>query len=126
MAFTLSGITEGFSGYREELPAVFAGGESELQHAVGFVVADFAVGLGVAERGVATAARADDKLADAVVGVGIAFRILRGEAFVGMFVAGEDDVCVGVVEILPEGAQFGMLGVFWEEAAAEESVVAVG
>ena len=108
------------------MPAVFAGGESQLKHAVGFVVAGFAVGLCVTERGVAATAGADDEFAHAVVGVGIALGILRGEALVGMFVAGEEDVGVGVIEVLPESTEFGMLGVFGKEAAAEERVMAVG
>ena len=126
MASSLTGITEGVSGDGEELPAVFAGRESQLQHTVGFVIADLTVGLRVAERSVAAAAGADDDFANAVLGVGIAFGILRGEAFVGMLVPGEDQVSVGFVEILPECAQFRMLGVFGQEAAAEERMVAVG
>ena len=126
MANPFAGIAERLAGDGYELPSVFAGEKCELQDAVSFVVADFAVGFGVAERGVAAAASANHELANAMIGVGVAFGILRGETFVRMFVSGEDNFGVGVVEILPEGVKFGVFGVFRKQAAAEESVVAVG
>src|SRR5579864_5800992 len=104
MACAFAGIAEGTARHGYEFPAIFSGGETQLQDAVGFVVADFTVRCGVAERCVAAAAGADDDFADAVFGVGIAFWILWGEAFVGVFVSRKDEVGARVVQILPEGA----------------------
>ena len=66
-----------------------------------------------------------DDFADPVHGVGIALRVLQREAFVGMFVSGKNQVGVGGVQIFPELLQLGMYGVFLEETAAEERVVAI-
>ena len=60
-----------------------------------------------------------------MLGVGIAFGILRGESLVGMFVSRQDQVGMRVIQILPEGAQFGMLRVLWQESTAEECVMSV-
>src|SRR5581483_7069114 len=65
-------------------------------------VADLAVRLDVADFVVVVAAGADDELADAPRGVGVAVRVLGGEPFVDVLVAGEDDLGAGVVERGPE------------------------
>lgn len=112
VANAFAGIMEDSSGDGDEFPAVFSWRERQVQDAIGLVVADFAVGLGGSERRVTASPSADDDFADAMLGVGIAFGILRREPFVGVFVSSQDQVGVRFVQILPECAQFGMLCVF--------------
>jgi hypothetical protein len=45
VANAFAGIAEDLARDGDELPAVFAGRESELQDAIGLVVANFTVGL---------------------------------------------------------------------------------
>ena len=61
-----------------------------------------------------------------MLGIWIAFRVLRCEPLVGMFMAGQNQVGMRVVQVLPECPQFRMLCVLREQAAAEQCVVPVG
>lgn len=126
VADAIPGIAESAAGHRNEFPTIFSGRQRQLQDAIGSVVADFAVGFGVAERGVAAPSSADNDFTDAVLGIGVTFRVLWGESLIGMFVASKNQIGVNFVQVLLEGTKLRMLGMFGKESAAEQRVMSIG
>jgi len=71
----------------------FPGERVSFKNAIRLPVAHFAVCRGKAQKSWLRPPSSDD-FADSVHGVGIAFRVLWGEAFVGMFMSCENQVGV--------------------------------
>ena len=65
-------------------------------------IADHAVGSDEVKTSIGLTAGADDDLSDTLCRVCHTMRVLRGEAFVNMGVAIDDEVCASVIEHLPE------------------------
>jgi hypothetical protein len=95
-------IAEGLAFFGNELPSVTVRRKGDLEHAVSVRVAHFAVGYRKPQGIVAPAARPDHDLANAMLRVGDAVGILRSEPLVGVLVSDEHQVCVRVIQILPE------------------------
>src|SRR5580700_2368282 len=73
----------------------------------------------------APAASAHDDLANAVFRVGVAVWVLRSVTFVGMLMPDQHQVGMSGIEVQPKLLQLRMVRVAFEQAAAEQGVVAV-
>src|SRR5215211_9201996 len=124
VALVVARVSELSARRRQEPPLVALRAEGELQHAVGVVVVDLAVGKGVKDLVVVLATGAHHELPDAPLGVRFPVRILRCEAFVVVVVSGEDHVRSRFVEDLPQRLQLGGAAVLFP--GAEVRVVKVG
>src|SRR6187200_349860 len=102
MALVAALVRKGAARDADELPVVARRMERQLEHTEVLVVAHLAVGLDLREVVEAPAADADDELADAALGVRALLRVLLGEAFVGVVVAGEDEIGAALVERLED------------------------
>src|SRR5690242_17510393 len=98
MTCATAGITKGLALFRDKLPSVFSGRERELQHAVSFPFANFAIRRGKAEKVVAASSGPNNNLADTIRGVGFAIGILRRKSFVGVFVSRKYQISVRGVQ----------------------------
>src|SRR5215218_4074202 len=105
---------------RVELPAPSRLAQAELDDAVGDRGADAAVGNGIAERPECRSPRPRDELDQPALVVAPPFRVLRGEPFVVVVVAVQDQVCAAVVQRVPERPDMSVRAVL---AAAEPWVV---
>lgn len=81
--------------------------------------------VGETEQVVAAAPGPGDNLPYPIRGIGSALGVLRCKALVGVFMSRQNQVGVGGVQVFPEMLQFRMYGVFLEDAAAEERMVAI-
>lgn len=100
--------------------------KGDLDHAECVHVSDFAVIHCKSQRIVTPAAGADYDFANSMAGINLSIRILGCESFVGMFVADEQQIGVGLVQISDYLFEFGMYGVLAEDSTAEECVMAEG
>src|SRR3990170_2957949 len=101
MADPASLIAERLPGRGDELPFVAVLVQGHNEHAEGVGIAHFAVRQHEREAVVTGAACADDEFTNPPIGVGLSFRPLRGEALVGVVVAGQDDFGPGFIEQVP-------------------------
>ena len=121
-----TGVVKRFARFRDELPLILFWRESQFQDPISVVVADLAVFERRAQKRVTPSAGANNDFANATAGISNAIGVLWRESLVGMFVGGKDQICVRVVEVLPNRVKLRMTGVFREHAAAEKGVVSVG
>ena len=126
MADAAARIVKRTAFHRNELPSVFSGGQRELEHPVGLPIPHFAVRSRKAQQVVASPARTHHDFADSVSRVRIPLGILRSKPLVGMLVAGEDQVGVRCVKVLPEGPQLRVQRMTLEKAAAEKRMMPIG
>ena len=119
MADTSAGVVEVLARFRKEFPCVTPRRKRQLDYAVSFEVPNFAVGHGKSQEVVTASAGSDDNLANAVLRIRAPIRVLRSEAFVRMFVPGENQIGVRRIQILPEGLQFRVNRMRFGNAAAE-------
>ena len=109
-----AGITKRLAFFRKELPRVGMRRKNDFEHAEGVRIAHFAVVRRKAQRIVAPAAGAHHDFANAVLGIGLAVRILRRETLVGMFVTHEHQVRMSGTFIPMYGVNnvFGQIPIF--------------
>ena len=124
VAVSAAGIHKALPFFGNELPVVGVGLEREFENAERGSITQFTVGLGFAEGAMILAAGANNKFADATLGVSRAIRSLRSEALVVVIVAAENYVGVGFIEGLPEGLHRQVIAV--GAAGTEERLVPVG
>ena len=105
-------IGEALPGYGDKLPAIAGGVERQLQHTIGVIATDFAVGNGRAKRVERPAARADHKLANPTCCIRHTVGVLGGKAFIIMVVTAENEVGAIVIERLPDGRHTGFIAMF--------------
>src|SRR5258707_9689160 len=67
----------------------------------------------------------NNDFADSIRGIGFALRVLRREAFIGMFVPGKNQVGVSGVQVFPQWLQFRMYCVPLEDPAAEDRMMPI-
>src|SRR3954470_13885356 len=91
-------VLEPGARYRDELPAISARAQRQLQHAIRTVTVHLAVAGDPAKLVHTTAAGAGDELPDAVLGIGFPLVVLRREPFVDVIVPVEHDIRAGLVE----------------------------
>src|SRR5260221_9808971 len=103
VALPVAGIRKALPFFRDELPVVTIGAQSQFQHTERIGVSHLAVWVRSSKRAVVLSAGADDKFADAALGVGSAIGSLRCETLVIVVVAAQDDVGIGFIERLPKG-----------------------
>ena len=101
VADAAAGIMKGLALFGDKLPSVFSRRERELQHAVSFPFAGFAIRRGEAEKIVAASSSPNNNLPYSVCRVGFTLGVLRRESFVGVFVSGKDQVGVRGVQVFP-------------------------
>ena len=104
-----AGVGEGLPCDGDKLPIETRRVQGELHNAKSRIVAHQAVGCGRGVEGeVADSPCSGDDLNDTPRHVQIAVRVLRGESFVVMRMGIEDEISVGVIEVLPEGQHAGV------------------
>src|SRR5919112_6129242 len=119
MASGATRVAEGPAFLGSEPPLGALRAQGYLQHAVGIIAVDLAVGDWLQDGVVALAAAgAHHELPDAALGVCLTDRVLRGEAFVVVLVAGEDHLGPPFVEGLPQRLYVVGVAVFFPRAEA--------
>ena len=108
-----------------KLPIVFSRSQRQLQHAIGFRIAYFAIPNWRANFVVLPSSRPHDDLANPACGVGIPLRVLRRKAFVKVFVPCQNQISALRIEVLPERLELGVQRVLLFHAAAVEWVMAI-
>lgn len=88
--------------YRNEFPVIFSARQGEFEDPISRPVPHFAVRSGHARRAVAPSPGAHNDFADSMHGVRASLRVLRSKPLVGVFMAGEKQVRVGGIKVLPE------------------------
>src|SRR2546421_587653 len=116
---------EGLPLFGNKFPRVFSGRKRELQHAISVPFTDFAVRSGKAEEVMAASSSPGDNFPDSIHGIGFALGVLRRKTFVGVLVSRKNQVGMRGIQVTPELLQFGMEGVFLEDTAAKERVMAI-
>jgi hypothetical protein len=99
VANATAGIMEALPLFGNKFPCIFPRGKGELQHAVSIPFTHFAVRRSKAQEIVAAPTRARDDFADAIHGIGLAFRVLRRKTFVGVLVSRKNQVSVRGVQV---------------------------
>lgn len=102
MADAIAGIVERLTFYRNEFPVIFSARQGEFEDPISRPVPHFAVRSGHAQRAVAPSPGAHNDFADSMHGVRASLRVLRSKPLVGVFMAGENQVRVGGIKVLPE------------------------
>src|SRR5258708_8638683 len=103
VALPVAGIRKALPFFRDELPVVTIGAQSQFQHTERIGVSHLAVWVRSSKRAVVLAAGADDKFADAALGVGSAIGSLKCETLVIAVLAPQHDLLIVSLEPLPKG-----------------------
>src|SRR5258708_9339154 len=101
MARAAPNIMKALSLFGNEFPRVFPGRKRKLQHAKSIPFADFAIRCGKTEKIVAAPSSPYHNFSNSIGGIGFAFRVLRRETFIGVFMSGKNQVGVGSVQVFP-------------------------
>src|SRR5436309_12862037 len=101
VADAAAGIMKGLALFGDKLPSVFSRRERELQHAVSFPFAGFAIRRGEAEKIVAASSSPNNNLPYSICRIWFAPGLLPRTSFVGVFVSGKNQVGVCGVQVFP-------------------------
>src|SRR4051812_20779314 len=123
MTGATAGIGKGLTGLGDELPVVARGMQAQLQDPEGVVVGRLDIGRRVGQRDVVGTAGADDELADTMLPIEGAIRVLERVALIVVIMSSQDNLRPRVIERLPQRLGVRVVGVF---AKAEAGMVPVG